>query len=276
MGLAGVRLQPRMTRASQSQPLAGRRIVVTRARAQADDLAGALAALGAEVIAAPVIRIEPLADLTPLRAALADLSRYTWIVFTSRNTVDVVCDRLAEWGIAPAALAAQSVAAIGPATAEALAQRGIPPALVPPKFVAESVVEALAACGSLAGARVLLPRAEQARDALPEGLRSLGALVDVIPVYRTVGESGNGAALAGELKAGRVDAVTFTSSSTVQHFVELVGRDAATASRYAAAVIGPVTAATARELGLPVAIEAAEYTAPGLVQAIVRHFAGGG
>lgn len=276
MGLAGVRLQPRMTRASQSQPLAGRRIVVTRARAQADDLAGALAALGAEVIAAPVIRIEPLADLTPLRAALADLSRYTWIVFTSRNTVDVVCDRLAEWGIAPAALAAQSVAAIGPATAEALAQRGIPPALVPPKFVAESVVEALAACGSLAGARVLLPRAEQARDALPEGLRSLGALVDVIPVYRTVGESGNGAALAGELKAGRVDAVTFTSSSTVQHFVELVGRDAATASRYAAAVIGPVTAATAREMGLPVAIEAAEYTAPGLVQAIVRHFAGGG
>ncbi len=273
MGLAGVRLQPRMTAASQSQPLAGRRIVVTRARAQADELAGALAALGAEVIAAPVIRIEPLPDLTPLRAALADLARYSWIVFTSRNTVDVVCDQLAGWGLTAAALAARPVAAIGPATAEALSQRGIPPALVPPKFVAESVVEALAARGSLAGARVLLPRAEQARDALPDGLRALGAVVDVIPVYRTVAAAGNGADLAAQLLAGRVDAVTFTSSSTVQHFVELVGREAA-ASRYAAAVIGPVTAATARELGLPVAIEAAEYTAPGLVQAIVRHFAG--
>ena len=275
MGLAGVRLQPRMTRASQSQPLAGRRIVVTRARAQADELTAALVALGAEVIAAPVIRIEPLADLALLRAALADLSRYTWIVFTSRNTVDVVCDRLPEWGVAPAALAARPVAAIGPATAAALTERGIAPALVPPQFVAESVVAALAARGNLRGARVLLPRAEQARDALPEGLRALGAAVDVIPVYRTVAETTDGADLAAQLAAGRVDAVTFTSSSTVQHFVELVGRDVAARSRYVAAVIGPVTAATARELGLPVAVEAAEYTAPGLVQAMVRHFAGG-
>ena len=274
MGLAGVRLQPRMTAASQLQPLAGRRIVVTRARAQADELAGALTALGAEVIAAPVIRIEPLPDLTPLRAALADLSRYSWIVFTSRNTVDVVCDRLAGWGVATAAIAARPVAAIGPATAAALAERGIAPALVPPKFVAESVLVALAERGSLQGARVLLPRAEQARDALPDGLRALGAVVDVIPVYRTVAETTDGAELATQLAAGRVDVVTFTSSSTVQHFVELVGRDAAVGSRYAAAVIGPVTAATARELGLPVAIEATEYTAPGLVQAMIRHFAG--
>ena len=274
MGLAGVRLQPRMTAASQSQPLAGRRIVVTRARAQADELAGALTALGAEVIAAPVIRIEPLPDLTPLRTALADLSRYSWIVFTSRNTVDVVCDHLAGWGVATAALAARPVAAIGPATAAALAERGIAPALVPPKFVAESVLVALAERGSLQGARILLPRAEQARDALPDGLRALGAVVDVIPVYRTVAEATDGRDLATQLAAGRVDVVTFTSSSTVQHFVELVGRDAAVGSRYAAAVIGPVTAATARELGLPVAIEATEYTAPGLVQAMIRHFAG--
>ncbi len=274
MGLAGVRLQPRMTAASQLQPLAGRRIVVTRARAQADELTGALTALGAEVIAAPVIRIEPLPDLTPLRAALADLSRYSWIVFTSRNTVDVVCDRLAGWGVATAAIAARPVAAIGPATAAALAERGIAPALVPPKFVAESVLVALAERGSLQGARILLPRAEQARDALPDGLRALGAVVDVIPVYRTVAETTDGAELATQLAAGRVDVVTFTSSSTVQHFVELVGREAAVGSRYAAAVIGPVTAATARELGLPVAIEAVEYTAQGLVQAMVRHFAG--
>jgi uroporphyrinogen III methyltransferase/synthase len=177
--------------------------------------------------------------------------------------------------VATAALAARPVAAIGPATAAALSERGITPALVPPQFVAESVVAALAARGALRGARILLPRAEQARDALPDGLRALGAVVDVIPVYRTLAATTDGADLAAQLAAGRVDAVTFTSSSTVQHFVELVGREAAVGSRYAAAVIGPVTAATAREMGLPVAIEAVEYTAPGLVQAMVRHFAGG-
>ena len=264
--------------AQASRPLAGRRIVVTRAREQAGDLAQALAALGADVVTAPTIRIEPLADLAPLRAAVADLTRYQWIVFTSQNTVRVVCDRLPEWGVSPQALTGIPVAAIGPATAEALAQRGVTVALVPARFVAEAVVEEMVRRGDVAGKRILVPRALEARDALPEGLRAQGAVVDVIPVYRTVGEGGEGgeggagSALAAEIMAGRIDVVTFTSSSTVRHFVDLVGPEAARSGRYAAAVIGPVTAETARALGRGRVLEAEEYTVPGLVEALVRHF----
>jgi uroporphyrinogen III methyltransferase/synthase len=260
--------------ARESRSLAGRRIVVTRAREQAGDLVRALERRGAEVITAPTIRIEPLTDLQPLRAALADLSRYGWIVFTSRNTVDIVCDRMPAWGLEPASLSRAAIAAIGPATAAALARCGAPPALVPERYVAEAVVAAMARVAELAGTRILLPRALDARDALPDGLRARGAVVDVIPVYRTVPATGDGSALAREILAGRYDAITFTSSSTVRHFVTLVGRAAATSGRFATAVIGPVTAATARELGVRVDVEAAEYTAPGLVAALERHFHG--
>jgi uroporphyrinogen III methyltransferase/synthase len=254
--------------------LLGRRIVVTRAREQAAGLVQALTELGADVIAAPAIRIVPLADLEALRAALVSPpgARYRWIVFTSRNAVDVVCKRLPEWGMTPRDLARASVAAIGPGTAEALARRGVTPKIVPQEYVAEALLRAMAASGDLRGQRVLLPRAREARDALPEGLRALGATVDVVPVYETVRESADGSALARELLAGSIDAVTFTSSSTVLHFVEIVGREAATSGRFATAVIGPVTAATARELGLTVAIEARPYTVPGLVDALVGYF----
>jgi len=270
MGFAAVKLQQAMAQASR--PLAGRRIVVTRAREQAGDLVQALTALGADVVAAPTIRIEPLADLAPLRAALADLARYQWIVFTSQNTVRVVCDRLPEWGLEPRALTRVAVAAIGPATAAALAERGVAAALVPERFVAEAVVEEMVRRGDVRGKRILVPRALEARDALPEGLRARGAVVDVIPVYATVRDPGDGSRLARDIVAGQIDAITFTSSSTVRHFVDLVGREAATSGRFAAAAIGPVTAATARELGIPVPIEADEYAVPGLVDALVRHF----
>src|SRR6058998_2709342 len=263
MVLRPMRLQSGMARESQS--LAGRRIVVTRAREQAGDLVRALQQLGAEVVTAPTIRIEPLADLAPLGAALADLSRYRWIVFTSRNTVDIVFDRLPSWGFPPPSLGRAAIAAIGPATAAARE-----------RYVAEAVIVALARVDELAGARILLPRALEARDALPDGLRARGAVVDVIPVYRTVPVTGDGPALAGEILAGRCDVVTFTSSSTVRHFVDQVGRAAATSGRFATAVIGPVTAATARELGLRVAVEAAEYTVPGLVDALARYYGEGG
>src|SRR5438552_558129 len=129
---------------------------------------------------------------------------------------------------------------------------------------------------ALGGARILIPRAATARDALPAGLRALGAQVDVIPVYETVREAGDGRALAAELLAGKLDTVTFTSSSTVRHFVELVGREAAGCGRFGTVTIGPVTAATARELGLTVAVEANEYTVPGLVAALVRYYGEGG
>lgn len=255
-------------------PLAGRRIVVTRAREQAGDLVRALEARGAEVVLAPVIRIAPLPDTGALRHALEHLAEYRWIVFTSQNTVQVVGERLAAWGLPAGTLGRARIAAIGPATAAALGAHGLTVEVLPEGFVAESLVAAIGSRGDLHGARILLPRAEQARDALPEGLRALGAAVEVIPVYRTEPAmgAGEGKALAREILAGRIDVVTFTASSTVHEFVRAVGRDAAAAGRFAAAVIGPITAETVRGYGLPVLVEAAEFTTAGLVDALERHF----
>jgi uroporphyrinogen-III synthase len=256
-----------------SRVLEGRRIVITRTREQAGDLARALEAHGAAVVLAPVIHVEPLPQLGALRAALAGLSAYRWVVFTSQNAVQIVFDRLVAWGLGPRVFAGTSVAAIGTATGDALSQRGVVPALVPEEFVAEALAEALAARGNLQGSRVLIPTAQDARDALPAGLRAHGAVVEVVPVYRTVRAATDLSALAAELRQGRIDAVTFTSSSTVRHFVDLVGPGAATSGRFAAAVIGPVTAGTARELGIGDVLEAAPHTVPGLVDALVRRFA---
>ena len=253
-------------------PLQGRRIVVTRPRDQADDLARALQERGADVILAPVIRIEVEPDLEPLRAALATSPPYRWVVFTSQNAAQVVCDRLDAWGTT---LGETPVAAIGPATAAALQRRGVRPALVSAEHMAEALLRDLVAQGDLRGARVLLPTAREGRDVLPLGLRGAGATVDVIPVYRTVGARGDyGRTLAMMIPTGSIDAVTFTSSSAVRHFVDLVGRDAATAPRFVTAVIGPVTAATARELGVVGSefLEAAPYTIPVLVAALCRRF----
>ena len=271
MGNAAVRLQRRMT----GTELGGRRIVVTRAREQAGDLARALAARGAEPMLAPVIRIQPVENLGALRAALAGLSAYRWIVFTSQNAVHIVFDRLVAWGLTPRVFGGTSVAAIGTATAEALAQRGVTPALVPEEFVGEALAEALVARsgGSLSGARVLVPSAADARDALRDGLTKHAAQVEVIPVYRTVPAEGDFSSLSREITAGRIDAVTFTSSSTVKHFVQLVGPDVARSRDFVSATIGPVTAGTARELGLAEVIEGDPHTIAGLVAALVRRFA---
>ena len=214
---------PRPPGPARRRPLAGRRVAVTRAREQAVELVRELEALGAEVVAAPTIRIARLVDLTALRAALTRDPPYDWIVFTSQNAVHAVCDQLPEWDLAPRDVARAAVAAIGPATAEALVRHGVVPDLVPDRFVAEAVVTSLAARGDVRGKTILLPRAREARDALPDGLRVLGAVVDVIPVYQTICETGDGSGLAAELLAGRIDLVTFTSSSTVRGFVDLVG-----------------------------------------------------
>lgn len=247
--------------------------MITRPREQAGDLVRALEAHGAAVVLAPVIRIEPLPHLAPLRAALAGLSAYRWVVFTSQNAVHIVFDRLLAWGLGPRTFAATSVAAIGTATGDALTQRGVVPALVPDEFVGEALAEAIAAGGGLPGSRVLIPSAQDARDALATGLRAHGAVVDLVPVYRTVPATIDLSAIAVELRDGQIDAVTFTSSSTVRCFVDLVGRNAATSGRFTAAVIGPVTAGTARELGLGDVVEAEPHTVPGLVDALVRRFA---
>jgi len=268
MGRATVRLQRRMA------SLKGRRIVVTRAREQAGELARALEARGAEPVLAPVIRIQPLENLGALRAALTGLSAYRWVVFTSQNAVQVVLDRLVAWGLTPRVFSSTSVAAIGSVTADALAVRGLAPALVPDEFVAEALADALIqrSGGSLVGARVLIPAAEDAREALAAGLRAHGAEVETIAVYRTVPLQTDLSALAAEITRGRIDAVTFTSSSTVRCFVDLVGRAAATSGRFVAATIGPITAGTARELGLREIIEAEPHTVPGLVESLARRF----
>ena len=240
----------------EARPLFGRTIVVTRAREQASELRSRLTALGASVVELPSIAIEPV-DF-----ALPRLADFAWLVFTSVNGVHAFFDR----GLAPAGLDARAlgglrVAAIGPGTAGALAQRGIRVDLVPERFVAESLLAAFPAPDA-DGARVLLARAELARDVLPEGLGAAGYTVEVLPVYRTVTAAPDPAALA-LVRDGGVDAVTFTSSSTVRNFVDLVGPLPDPAPPIVS--IGPVTSDTARELGLTVTAEAATHTIDGLV-----------
>jgi len=255
--------------------LSGRRIVVTRAREQAADLVRALEDRGAEAIVAPMIRIEPLDDLASLRRALGSLDAYRWVVFTSQNAVQIVLDRLVAWGLTPQVFSSTSVAAIGSATADMLKQRGVVPALVPDEFVAEWLVEALDlhSDGSLPGSRVLIPSAEDARDVLVKGLQRLGAMVDNIPVYRTMPVQGDFRDLIDEIVSQRIDAVTFTSSSTVRAFVDLVGPETATAGRFVSAAIGPITAKTARDAGLNDILIGMPHTILGLVDALVRRFA---
>ena len=240
--------------------LAGLRIMVTRADSQAAALVEALEARGATTVRCPVIAIEPIA-VDP--AVLRDLARYDWVVLTSANGVDRLRDLLREaHRDFPADL---KVAAIGPETAARAREAGMPPTLVPQRYIAEELADALSAAMS-PGARILLARAAGARDVLPEQLRTRGAQVDVLETYRAVPPADVRPGLAACLP--NVDLVTFTSSSTVRHFVDAMPGPVPDQVRVAC--IGPITAQTARELGLRVDIIAQEYTTRGLVDAIVR------
>lgn len=254
----------------EKKPLLGRRIVVTRARAQASGLAASLTALGAAVIQCPTIRIEPLADLAPLDRAIAGLADYQWVVFTSVNGVKVFWDSLRRKGLDARALHACKVCAIGPATARELEERGIYPDFVPAKYVAEGVIEGLTKQGGLKGTRFLLPRAAKAREILPEELRKAGAEVDVVPVYETVPACDGKDELLQALAAGGLDCVTFGSSSTVENFLAIVPADELKRHpEIKLAAIGPVTAKTLAKHGLPCDVMPEEYTIPALVQALV-------
>jgi uroporphyrinogen III methyltransferase/synthase len=202
----------------EHRPLAGKRIVVTRARAQASSLSARLRDLGAEVIEMPAIRIEPL-DPAPLHGALDALSDYDWVMFTSQNAVELFWRAMRRRGLDARSLGHARLAAIGRATADALLDVGLAADVVPEKFVAESLVEALRRRDDVAGKRVLLARAAAARDVLPDGLRTLGARVDEIPIYQTVLDGSGAARVAARLHAGEVDLVTLTSSSTAEFFV---------------------------------------------------------
>lgn len=244
----------------ESRPLFGRSIAITRAREQASGLRARLEVLGAEVFELPAITIEPVEFAVP------GLDAYGWVVFTSANGVAAFFDRgLAGSGRDARSLARAKVAAIGPGTAEALAARGVTADLVPERFVAESLLEAFPDPDEGANG-VLLARAEQARDVLPEGLELRGYDVDVLTVYRTAQAEPDGHALA-RVRSGDVDAITFTSSSTVTNFCDLVG--ALPEPQPLVVSIGPITSATAVERGLRVDAEASQHTIDGLVEAVV-------
>jgi uroporphyrinogen III methyltransferase/synthase len=261
-----------MTEAA-NRPLAGMTVVVTRPREQAASLAEPLAALGADVLLAPTIRIVPRAvDDQIVRAVVSDLADYRLVVFTSVNAVQVFLGYFTELGAPVSSLGAATIAAIGPATAAALDLEGVACDVVADDAVQEGLLAAFAeAAVPVAGARVLIPRAREARDVLPDTLRAQGALVDVLPVYDTVAVE---ALSVRPEQVETADFITFTSSSTARRFVALM--EASSAGRPLAerlsgvrlSSIGPVTSETLRELGLPVAVEATEHTSAGLVAAI--------
>lgn len=249
--------------------LAGRRIVVTRAQQQAGRLAEALREVGAEVIELPVIEVKPPASYEPLDDALRHLDSYQWLIVTSANTVSVLAARARAVAIDLSSLGHLKIVAIGSATAEAMQKLGMAVDLVPEKYVAESVVEALKQAAP--GARILLARGSIARDVIPTELASLGAQVDIVIAYQTVVPA-RSAAQVRELFVERAyvpDAVTFTSSSTVKNFVALLKQAGVRVppSGVRALSIGPVTSATLREQGWEPAIEAEQFDVPGLVAA---------
>jgi uroporphyrinogen III methyltransferase/synthase len=258
----------------ETKPLFGKRVVLTRAQEQAREFSQLLAAYGAEPVEVPTIQIVPPASWQAIDDAVTRLSTYQWLIFTSVNGVRPFMDRLHVAGKDARALASLRLCAIGPRTAQELGTYGVTPDVVPHKFQAEGVIAALGHVG-IRGSHVLIPRAEVAREILPEQLRELGATVEVIPVYRTIVPAVDVVSLTQQLHDGRVAAVTFTSSSTVRNFVEVFGgRDAVRSlvARVVIACIGPITARTAEEYGLTVTVMPAENTVSALAEAIVRYF----
>jgi len=268
----------------ERRPLYGRRIIVTRARAQASGLAATLRTLGAEVVELPAIRIEPRIESEEVRRAVANLGEYALICVTSPNGAHLLFDAMREAGLDARALSATpkqqqvgergssvggaaragtAIAAIGPGTARALAEHGISADIVPERFVAEALVEALEGV-EVDGERVLIARAAEARDVLPDALRERGAGVDVVAVYETVRETPDPAVIEA---AQAADYVTFTSSSTVRNLTEALGDRFPVNARIVS--IGPVTSEAAREAGLEVAVEAERHDIDGLIAALL-------
>lgn len=253
------------------KPLEGRVVVTTRPAAQSADLRDRLEALGATVLLAPAVVIEPVEDLRRVDEALQNLARYDWLILTSVNGVNAVADRMKQLERDVADLRSVSLAAIGPVTAERLRELSLEPAVVPEEFVAESLADALGQ-QNVQGKRCLLLRADIARPALPEALSSMGAVCDEIPIYRTGAPKSLPADAVAQLRAGRVDWVTFTSSSTFRNFHRLLEPDAHdTFGLVKIASIGPITSKTIRDAGFKPTAEANEYTIAGLVDAIRAH-----
>lgn len=249
--------------------LSGKRILITRPLARADSFRKILERFGGKVVCFPTIEVSPVADPGLLDRALSRLHCYDWLVLTSVHAVHVVWERLTTLGITdlPSSL---RVAAIGPKTAAALKRRGIVPDFIPKEYIAEAIVPGL---GDLQGRWVLLPRADLAREALPEAISRAGGMAHVIVAYHTLPAHPEKEKI-NVLEEG-IDVVTFTSSSTVRNFVQLIrtaGFDPLhLPGEPLIACIGPVTAATARQLGMKVGLVAQDYTVEGLVEALLRH-----
>ncbi len=254
-----------------NKPLFGKTVVVTRARAQASVLTEKLEAQGAKVIEVPAIKVVPAADYAPLDTAIAALDSYKWLVFTSANGVEYFFDRLLLAKKDARALAGVKIAAIGSATADALAKRGLVADLIPSAFKAEELAEALTG-QIVAGDKILIARAKVAREVLPESLRKIGADVTVATAYETVADCDNKDELIEALESGEADVVTFTSSSTVTNLLGVLGDKKDLLNKAALAAIGPVTADTLKKHGLTPAINAAEYTIDGLMTAIEEYY----
>jgi uroporphyrinogen III methyltransferase / synthase len=258
----------------ETKPLFGKRVVLTRPQEQAIEFSQLLAAYGAEPVEVPTIQIVPPASWQAIDDAMTRLNTYQWLIFTSVNGVRPFMDRLHAAGKDARALANLRLCAIGPRTAKELGAYGLTPDVIPSEFQAEGVIAALASVG-IRGSRILIPRAEVAREILPDQLRELGATVEVIPVYRTIVPAVDIASLTQQLQDGQVAVVTFTSSSTVRNFVELFGgrdRVKPLLAGTVVACIGPITARTAEEYGITVTVMPAENTVPALAEAIVRYF----
>ena len=267
-----VRLREKMTW-FDNRPLLGKRIVVTRARAQASDLVRQLADLGAECLEYPTITVEPPLDWTPLDRAIDRIDDYDWLIFTSVNGVERFFERLFIRGRDVRALGRIGTAAIGPSTAAGLLAFGLASDIVPESYQAEAVIAAFEKI-DVTGRKILLPRAAEARPILPQQLAKMGAAVDEVPVYRTLPAADGAADLVARLSTGTIDMITFTSSSTVTNFKSLLPGD-----RFqdlirpvTIASIGPITTETAVKRGFEVHLTAESFTIPGLVAAIVRHY----
>jgi uroporphyrinogen III methyltransferase/synthase len=253
-----------------NRPLFGKRVLVTRTRAQASALSDLLYREGAEPLEAATIQIQGMVDYSELDAALGSLSEYDWVVFTSANTVQAVFDRLGHLGRDSRAFHSAQVASIGPGTAARLQEHGIVPDLVPTEFVSEAMVDALKHRG-VAGARVLFASSDIRRDAIPDGLAGLGARVTEVTVYRNVVPKDAGARISEVLSQG-IDVATFTSSSTVRNLAALIDGDLDRLGQARIACIGPITAAAVRETGLEVHMVAREHTIAGLVDALKAYY----
>jgi len=254
----------------EKKPLFGRTIVVTRTREQAGRLSDRLADAGADVIEIPTIKIVPPDSFESLDAAISLMkdSRYEWVIFTSPNGVRKFFQRAFEQGFDARIFRASSIAVIGPSTADALKDYGLAADLVPACFRAEGIVEEMK---DVVGKNILIVRASEARDVLPDSLRENGNTVDIAAAYTTVSPPESRELLVKALSSGKVDMVTFTSSSTVENFAMLI-EDCAEKKNLRSASIGPVTSETARRCGFSVSIEAEEYTVNALADAIIRYY----